>query len=65
MGYVLSIDLGTTGNKALLIDQDANVVASAYEEFQQYYPENAWVEHDALEDLEYHKKCDPKGVIKN
>ncbi|OGL68540.1 glycerol kinase [Candidatus Uhrbacteria bacterium RIFCSPLOWO2_01_FULL_47_24] len=47
--YVLALDLGTTGNRAILFDHDGKAVASAYREFRQYYPKPGWVEHDAEE----------------
>ncbi len=47
--YILSIDQGTTGTRAFIFDQSSRVVASAYQEFKQYYPQAGWVEHDADE----------------
>ena len=47
--YVLSLDLGTTGNRAILFDRQGNVVGQAYQELTQYYPHPGWLEHDALE----------------
>ncbi len=47
--YILSIDQGTTGSRAFVFDRNAQVVASAYKEFRQYYPFPGWVEHDAQE----------------
>ncbi|MGE0267768.1 MAG: glycerol kinase GlpK [Candidatus Omnitrophota bacterium] len=47
--YILSIDQGTTGSRAFIIDQSGKVVGSAYQEFRQYFPRPGWVEHDASE----------------
>jgi len=47
--YVLALDQGTTSSRALLFDQSAQIVASAHQEFKQYYPQPGWVEHDAEE----------------
>lgn len=47
--YLLAIDQGTTGSRAILYDRSGKVTASAYQEFRQYYPKPGWVEHDALE----------------
>ena len=33
--YVLGIDQGTTGTKAIVFDRKANIVSSAYSEFTQ------------------------------
>ena len=49
MKYVLAIDQGTTGSRALLYDRLGRKIASAYEEFPQYFPRPGWVEHDPEE----------------
>jgi glycerol kinase len=46
MKYILAIDQGTTGSRAIIYDKAARKVASAYEEFPQYFPKPGWVEHD-------------------
>lgn len=48
---MLSIDQGTTGTRAILYSQAGLLKASAYQEFKQYYPKPAWVEHDPHEIL--------------
>jgi glycerol kinase len=48
-GYILALDLGTTGNRAFLFAADGSVVSSAYKELTQYYPQPGWLEHDPLE----------------
>lgn len=47
--YILAIDLGTTGNRAILFDRKQTVVAKAYQEFRQMFPKPGWVEHNPLE----------------
>ncbi len=47
--YILALDQGTTSSRALLFDRAGQVVGSAQQEFPQYYPQPAWVEHDAEE----------------
>ena len=47
--YVLVIDEGTTGTRALIFDKDFNIVSQCYEEFTQYTPSADKVEHDAME----------------
>ncbi|HVV35241.1 MAG TPA: glycerol kinase GlpK [Acidimicrobiales bacterium] len=49
MGFVISIDAGTTGVRAFVIDESGRPVAVAYREFPQYFPQPGWVEHDANE----------------
>ena len=46
---ILSIDQGTTGTTALLVDVKGNILAQGYQEFTQYYPHPGWVEHDPEE----------------
>jgi len=43
---LLAIDQGTTGSTVALIDPSLRVVATANQEFRQYYPKPGWVEHD-------------------
>ncbi len=47
--YILAIDQGTTGSRALVFDGKGKVKGQAYTEFRQYYPKPGWVEHDAEE----------------
>jgi len=47
--YIMVIDEGTTGTRALIVDKDSNVKAQAYSEFTQYNPAPDRVEHDAEE----------------
>ncbi len=49
VGYVVAIDAGTTGIRALVVDGQAQVVDVAYRELTQYFPRPGWVEHDATE----------------
>lgn len=43
---ILAIDQGTTSSRAMVFDKDANIIASAQQEFPQIYPAEGWVEHD-------------------
>ena len=47
--YILALDLGTTGNRAILFDRSGGIVGQAYKELTQYYPQPGWLEHDAGE----------------
>ena len=47
--YILSIHQRTVGTWAVILDRKANVVASAFAEITQYFPQLGWVEHDAEE----------------
>ena len=44
--YILAIDQGTTSSRALIFDNQGNIVSSAQQEFTQHFPNNGWVEHD-------------------
>lgn len=44
--YILALDLGTTGNRALIFDRDRQIIGQAYKELTQYYPQPGWLEHD-------------------
>src|SRR5580700_7363153 len=49
MGCVVAVDAGTTGVRALVVNEQAEVVDVAYRELTQHYPRPGWVEHDATE----------------
>ena len=47
--FIVSIDAGTTSNRAILFDLKGKPVFSSQKEFTQYFPKNGWVEHDPEE----------------
>ena len=47
MSYILAIDEGTTGVRALIFDEHSTVVGGAYRELAPCYPQPGWVELDA------------------
>ena len=47
--YVLALDQGTTSSRAILFDQESNIVTIAQKEFTQIFPKPGWVEHNAEE----------------
>ena len=47
--YILALDQGTTSSRALLFDEDGNIVSLAQEEFPQHFPQPGWVEHEAAD----------------
>ena len=49
MQYILAIDQGTTGSRAIVYDKQGAQIAGAYQEFPQYFPQPGWVEHDPNE----------------
>ncbi len=46
MGYLLGLDIGTTGTKALLIDENGAIVARALSEYLLSTPHPNWAEQD-------------------
>ena len=49
MKYILSLDAGTTSSRAILFDQKGKQQSISQHEFEQYFPKESWVEHDAIE----------------
>ena len=46
--YILSLDAGTTSNRAILFNHSGEIVNTAQQEFEQIYPKGGWVEHDPV-----------------
>ena len=57
MGYVLALDQGTTSSRAILFDEAGTIAATAQHEFEQFYPQAGWVEHDPTEILTSQLSC--------
>lgn len=47
MRYLIGVDIGTSGTKTVLFDEQGNTVASATVEYPMYQPQNGWAEQDA------------------
>ena len=47
--YILSLDQGTTSSRAILFDQQQDIIAVSQKEFTQIYPKEGWVEHNPME----------------
>ncbi len=47
--YIMALDEGTTSCRTILFDHDSNIVATAQNEFTQYFPQPGWVEHNPNE----------------
>jgi glycerol kinase len=47
--FILALDQGTTSSRAILFDRSGRIRQTAQKEFQQYYPQPGWVEHDPEE----------------
>ena len=57
MGYVLALDQGTTSSRAILFEEAGTIAATAQHEFEQFYPQAGWVEHDPTEILTSQLSC--------
>ena len=51
-GYILSIDQGTTSSRALIFNDNGEILSQKNYEFSQVYPKSGWVEHDPIEILD-------------
>ena len=49
MKYIVALDQGTTSSRAIVFDEDQNIISSAQKEFTQIYPQPGFVEHDPME----------------
>ena len=47
MAIYLAVDLGTTGCRSILFDNNLDVVSSSYEEYPLITPREKWTEQDA------------------
>lgn len=47
--YILALDQGTTSSRAILFNKEGEIVGTAQQEFEQFFPKPGWVEHDANE----------------
>lgn len=57
MAYILALDQGTTSSRAILFDANGAIAAVAQHEFEQFYPQAGWVEHDPNEILTSQMSC--------
>jgi glycerol kinase len=57
MAYILALDQGTTSSRAILFDESGSIAAVAQHEFEQFYPQPGWVEHDPTEILTSQLSC--------
>lgn len=54
---LLAIDQGTSSSRAMIFNQYGITLHQSSKEFTQYYPQDGWVEHDALEILSSVNDC--------
>ncbi|WP_049721049.1 glycerol kinase GlpK [Gilvimarinus polysaccharolyticus] len=70
--HILAIDQGTTSSRAIIFSAEGHALASAQCEFEQHFPNDGWVEHNADEIWQVTAKVcrealakldDPRSVI--
>ena len=44
--FILSIDQGTTSSRAIVFNDKGQACGTSQEEFEQFFPQDGWVEHD-------------------
>ena len=59
--YILAHDIGTSSDKAVLVDFDGKVVATCTCDYPTYYPQPAWVEQDPAD--YWHAVCETSRKI--
>ena len=47
--YILALDQGTTSSRSILFNHSGAIVATSQKEFEQIFPDQAWVEHNPKE----------------
>lgn len=63
--YILTLDEGTTSARAIIFDNNGNVVSIAQNEFTQIYPAPSFVEHDPIEILSAQYSAITECIIKS
>ncbi|TWH45060.1 glycerol kinase GlpK [Sporomusa sp. KB1] len=62
--YVMALDEGTTGVRAIIFDKSGCVIGDCSREFTQIFPTPGWVEHNAVEILEAQIEVARKAINK-
>ncbi len=63
MPVLLALDQGTSSSRAIVFDESGTALALAQQEFQQYYPQPGWVEHDALDIWRTQLDCARRALV--
>ncbi|MGC8662778.1 MAG: glycerol kinase GlpK [Thermoplasmata archaeon] len=50
--YIVSIDVGTTGTRCIIFNENAKIVSKSYKKNKLIYPHPGWVEQDPFEIIE-------------
>lgn len=65
--YVAAMDIGTSGCKSIIVDDEGQVVSSVIEEYPLYSPKPGWNEQDPMDwwvgaYTSLHKAIDKSGI---
>ncbi len=63
--YILTLDEGTTSARAIIFDNDGNIVSLSQNEFTQIYPQAGYVEHNPVEILSAQYSAITECIIKS
>ena len=63
--YILTLDEGTTSARAIIFDNEGNIVSLSQNEFTQIYPNPSFVEHDPIEILSAQYSAITECIIKS
>ena len=47
--YIIALDQGTTSSRAIIFDNEGNIIEVVQKEFKQIFPQPGYVEHDPME----------------
>ena len=47
--YIIALDQGTTSSRAIIFDNEQNILGISQKEITQIYPKEGWVEHNPME----------------
>ncbi|MHC1785553.1 MAG: FGGY-family carbohydrate kinase [Christensenellales bacterium] len=65
MKYLMGVDEGTTGCKAILFNEEGKQIASTSREYPSYYPQLGWVEQDINEIRNAVFGCIKETIVKS
>lgn len=65
MKYLMGVDEGTTGCKAILFTDEGTQIASTAREYPSYYPNPGWVEQDIYEIKKAVFECIEETIVKS
>lgn len=62
--YIMAIDQGTSSTRVIIYNHESKIIASSQRKIKQYYPQTAWVEHDAWEIWESVREMMQESVLR-